>query len=269
MLVYASACGAVVEVECPRDVWISLRSRLAAICRLDDFALAENEGSRFDPDVRFEIRPVSQGRPGRLIRDERIVFEVDDPFEFERRALSELHLAVAVHARDGVFIHAGAVAWRNVGIVIPGRSMSGKTTLVAALLDQGATYLSDEYAVLDGVGRVHPYPKPMVVRSADGSSRFVAVDDPRTDPVPVRVIASTRYAAGNSWDPELITGAGVVLPLVENAVVARLAPERVLEACAAVGRQAVCWSGPRSEASVTAAMILARLDLLIDDEVVV
>jgi len=57
------------------------------------------------------------------------------------------------------------VAWEGKGIVIPGRSFSGKSTLVAELLRAGATYYSDEYAVFDKHGRVHPFPKDLEMRT--------------------------------------------------------------------------------------------------------
>ena len=43
-------------------------------------------------------------------------------------------LAVATLAKELVFVHAGVVGWRNRAIVIPGRSLSGKSTLVLALV---------------------------------------------------------------------------------------------------------------------------------------
>ena len=82
---------------------------------------------------------------------------------------TDLQLYVAERARRRVFVHAGVVGWRGRAIVIPGRTMSGKTTLVRALVRAGATYYSDEYAVLDERGRVHPYLKPMSMReNGDG-----------------------------------------------------------------------------------------------------
>src|SRR5690348_11129110 len=62
---------------------------------------------------------------------------------------SQLHLRVATLARTRLFVHAGVVGWRGGAILIPGRSHTGKSSLVAALLALGATYYSDEYAVLD------------------------------------------------------------------------------------------------------------------------
>lgn len=46
---------------------------------------------------------------------------------------SDLQLFVAEKAHDRLFVHAGVVGWRGRAIVLPGRSMSGKSTLVAAL----------------------------------------------------------------------------------------------------------------------------------------
>jgi uridine kinase len=43
-----------------------------------------------------------------------------------------------------------------MGIAIPGRSFSGKTSLVTALVRAGAVYYSDEFAVIDRDGLVRP-----------------------------------------------------------------------------------------------------------------
>src|SRR3954469_9856881 len=61
---------------------------------------------------------------------------------------SDLHLHVAEMARRRVFVHAGVVALEGRAVMLPGRSHAGKTTLVAELVKAGATYYSDEYAVL-------------------------------------------------------------------------------------------------------------------------
>ena len=79
---------------------------------------------------------------------------------------SDLQLHVAELAPRYVFVHAGVVGWRGRAILLPGRSMAGKSVLVAEWLRAGATDHSDEYAVLDGRGRVHPYAPP--ARPSDG-----------------------------------------------------------------------------------------------------
>ncbi len=78
---------------------------------------------------------------------------------------AQMRMHIALHAPDHVFVHAGAVGVGGQAIVLPGKSFAGKTTLAAALVRAGAEYCSDEYAALDADGRVHPYPKPLSVRT--------------------------------------------------------------------------------------------------------
>ena len=79
---------------------------------------------------------------------------------------SDVQIYVGIMARRKIFVHAGAVEWQGRIVVIPGLSMSGKTMLTAELVRAGATYYSDEYAVLDEHGRVHPYPRQLGMRAA-------------------------------------------------------------------------------------------------------
>src|SRR5215217_1450746 len=64
---------------------------------------------------------------------------------------------VAIRAPERTFVHAGAIEHEGRAIIFPGHSFSGKTTLTEAFVRAGATYYSDEFAVLDNDGRVHPY----------------------------------------------------------------------------------------------------------------
>src|SRR5262249_47349881 len=77
---------------------------------------------------------------------------------------SDVALHVAEMAPDRVFVHAGVVGYQGRAILLPGRSFSGKTTLVVELVRAGAEYYSDEYAVLDTSGGVHPYSGPLSIR---------------------------------------------------------------------------------------------------------
>lgn len=67
--------------------------------------------------------------------------------------------------RGGLFaVHAGAVAGPSGAILIAGRSGQGKSTLVLGLVRRGYELLSDELALLDRDGLVHPYPRAVHVR---------------------------------------------------------------------------------------------------------
>ena len=83
---------------------------------------------------------------------------------------------IAEVARNRVFVHAGVVGWKGRAIVIPGRSYSGKSTLVSELIRAGAAYYSDEYAVFDSRGRVYPFAKPLEMRDVVRHVEEIASD---------------------------------------------------------------------------------------------
>ena len=84
---------------------------------------------------------------------------------------ADVQLHVAEMAPERVFVHAGVVGYRGRGILLPGRSFAGKSILVRELVRAGAQYYSDEYAVLDSAGGVHPYPRPISIRNERGARR--------------------------------------------------------------------------------------------------
>ena len=77
---------------------------------------------------------------------------------------SLVRILVAEFAPKNVFIHAGSVGWRGRAIILPGNSHFGKTTLVAELARSGAEYYSDEYAIIDEAGLVHPFARKLTMR---------------------------------------------------------------------------------------------------------
>lgn len=168
---------------------------------------------------------------------------------------------ISVAAPDRIFVHAGAVAHGGRAIVIPGRSFSGKTTLVAALLARGATYLSDEYAVLDDAGLVHPYPRALGMRSngARGGERVqpaalgVAVAG---KPLPVGTIAITSYRPGARWEPQPRTSGEGALALLANTVPARTRPAEAMRAVRAAASDAAVVESERGEADDAARGLL-------------
>jgi hypothetical protein len=164
---------------------------------------------------------------------------------------SSVHLHVAEMAPHKVFVHAGVVGWKEKAIVIPGRSFSGKSTLVAEFVRAGAKYYSDEYAVLDVQGNVHPYSRPVVMRENGARKKYTAEElggIGGITPLPVGVLLVTRYDSGAQWRPrELSPGAGA-LALFENAVSARRHPKRALLSIQKAMSQAKGLKGGRGEA---------------------
>lgn len=220
---------------------------------------------------RIERVPVTRNTDGwiyQVTRDGRPVLAGEDPADVASRLRSSIELTLAMHARDGLFIHAGAVVWRGQGILIPGRSMSGKSTLVAELVRRGATYYSDEYAVLDDDGDLHPYARPICLRDDQGRDRWRHPEDlggaVGDRPVPVAVVIATQYRPDCLWQPALSTGSRAVLPIIDNAVMGREDPRRTLRVAAALGSRVLGLKGPRPDVEVTAPAILRLVDDLVD-----
>lgn len=175
---------------------------------------------------------------------------------------AELRMYIALNAPEHIFVHAGVVGVGERAIVLPGRSFAGKTTLVAALVRARAEYWSDEYAVLDADGLVHPYPKPLSVRI--DSTR---VTEERTverlggragdRPLPVALIAFTSYRPGVDFAPRPCTAGEGAIKLLEHSVAARSRPEQVLAAARRAATGASVLEGDRGDADQAVGALLS------------
>jgi hypothetical protein len=184
---------------------------------------------------------------------------------------SQMRLVVGVKAPDAIFIHAGVVAHRGRTLVMPGSSFAGKTTLVAALVRLGAVYFSDEFAVIDAEGMIHPYAKPLSLRDAGG---YAQTDHPverlggvkGDTALPAGIVAVTTYAPGAQWRPERLSSGEGAMALLANAVPARERPAQVMSAIARAIDNAIVLRSDRGEAEGVAPILLAELDRISGDE---
>jgi hypothetical protein len=176
-----------------------------------------------------------------------------------------LSLHVAEFAKTRVFIHAGVVGWKGKAVLIPGRSFAGKSTLVTALLRHGAVYYSDEFAVIDPVGRVHPCPRPIQLRTGHGTTnRIHPTDLPAhvgKKSLPAGLVLVTQYQSGAAWQPERVSLGEGMLALLTNTVSAQRDPGRALSTLSAMVTGATILKGPRGEADETVARLLCDGDL--------
>jgi|SRR5581483_9002839 len=177
---------------------------------------------------------------------------------------SDLHFVVASTAKDRLFVHAGVVAWNKRAIVIPGRSLSGKTSLVQALARAGATYYSDEYAVLDSRGRVHPYPKPLSIRQeADARPKRCPIEllggHSGTEPLPIGLIVVTQYQPGAQWRPRVLSAGQATLALLDNTVLARFQTQLALSIFQRTTPKVLTLKSKRGEAQSIASTLLSYM----------
>jgi hypothetical protein len=168
-------------------------------------------------------------------------------------------------SRIRTFVHAGVVGWRGRAIVVPGREFTGKTTLTAALVEAGATYLSDEFAPIDDRGRVHPFPRPLTFKRAN-------VQRPKLVPVeslggvqegralPVGLVVIAPFAEGKTWRPRPVSPGRGVMHLMANCASARTRPDKAFERLGRVATMAPVLQSARGEADETARKILTRCE---------
>jgi Rps23 Pro-64 3,4-dihydroxylase Tpa1-like proline 4-hydroxylase len=170
---------------------------------------------------------------------------------------------IARRSRQKLFVHAGVVGWRGLAIVIPGGSVAGKSMLVAELVRRGAVYYSDKYAVLDDMGRVHPYRTTLSLRddkSEQGKDLRLVREGASTEPLPLGLIVATAYEPGAAWRPRIVRGARAVLPLMECTILAHQESTRMLRIAARVSPAVVTFEGPRPEATEVAPRLLDMID---------
>jgi hypothetical protein len=178
---------------------------------------------------------------------------------------AQLRLRIAALASDHVFVHAGVVALGERALLLPGPSLSGKSTLVAALVAEGAAYYSDEFAVLDGTGAVHPYPRRLSLRAeGEGSGTYTEVDAlggrPGEGLARPGVIAVTSYMPGEQWSPQRHRPAFGALSLLTNTVPANERPQDSMRAVSRAAADAVVLAGARGEARETAKSLMVELE---------
>ncbi|MES2300919.1 MAG: hypothetical protein V4521_02410, partial [Pseudomonadota bacterium] len=166
---------------------------------------------------------------------------------------THLRATFAEFSRKMLFVHAGVVGWNGRAIVFPGKSLAGKTTLVAELVKAGATYFSDEYAVLDKQGRVHPFAKPLSLRpSRTERQRETPVEalggEAACKPLPVGLVVLTRYCDGAVWMPETLSPAEGVLAIMANTIAARRWPSLAVSVIGSVADRARFIRSDRGEA---------------------
>jgi len=179
---------------------------------------------------------------------------------------TELRLWVARKAPGAIFIHAGVVGHHGLTIVIPGVSFAGKTTLVAALVRHGATYYSDEFAVLDEHGFVRPYAKPLSLRDDNKMQTEHPVESlggvAGDEPLRIGAIVVTSYRPGAVWQPRRLSPGEGAMALLANAVPARERPVEAMRAITRCSEGAIAIESDRDEADAIAPLLLAEVERL-------
>jgi hypothetical protein len=172
---------------------------------------------------------------------------------------------IAENTRQRLFIHAGAVGWRGRAILLPGKTQTGKSTLVARLLEAGASYYSDEFALLDRNGLVHPYSRPLALRT-NPEEPPPRIRNRGQEPPPIKralpigLIAFSQYEADGRWRPRPLSQGKAILSLLSNTLSARRRPQLAMSVLPKLVAKAPVIQGARGDAEETAHALLQRAD---------
>jgi len=212
------------------------------------------------------------GRPDLVLRVDRVaeqfVLSVDGTVAASaRRAISlvpalvrALDEAVIQRLTELRAVHAGAVVLGGRALLLPGATHAGKSTLVAELLREGATYLSDEYALIDSEGRVHPYPRPLLLRNGSPEQHPVLPAECHVPvghaPVPIGWIVSLEYEPGGEWSVAEVPQSEGLLALLRNTPHVLADSPDMVSAFQRAVMGATCYAGRRADATHAVSQIL-------------
>lgn len=214
------------------------------------------------PSVVYSIRSAHGRPPYTLHRDDRQMATSEDASTLIRHLLWLVSNDTVELADGYLLVHAGAVVSRDGdGVLILGESGSGKTTLVAALVQDGFGYLSDEAAAIDlDTGLVHPWPRqlglwpatralPRFAALGTGDSdgvRHVPIEEIRSgataDPCRVRLVIDHCYMPGLATRIEPLSRAVALMRIGSAAPRLRLEGDRGLAVLARIMRHADSYS---------------------------
>jgi len=255
--------GVRVVIESNRDDVLAKARNVVQKALVGQFGIIENENTlsahRFgivlDDDGMYHL--FENGKRTCFSEREFVLFKYFD---------STLRITVAERAVDRVFVHAGVVGWEGGAILFPARSFQGKSRMVAAMIALGAEYYSDEYAVLDEQGLVHPFPREITLRGIEHEYVDTEVSPASLGarigirPIPVSGVFLTKYEPDALWRPEELSLGIGVMEVLMHTIPFRANTVFSLKVLNNAFARAIIARSSRAEAALTARQILAYLN---------
>lgn len=221
-------------------------------------SLSRTDSAADQPDI--EVRVLQLAEQFQLSVDDVVVASADRAIGLVPDLIRVLDEAVIQRLTGLRAVHAGAVQWGARALLLPGATHAGKSSLVAELLRRGATYFSDEYALIDSEGRVHPYPRPLLLRNGCPQQFPVLPGECNASvgdaPVPVGWILSLEYKPADTWSVAAVPQSEVVLTLLRNTPHVLAESSNMVGAFQRAVAGAACYAGCRSEAVQAADQII-------------
>jgi hypothetical protein len=206
------------------------------------------------------LRVIRDADEFRLYQDDGIVGSAPQADQLLRALIDCLDRAFIEGVKNLSAVHAGAVVLGDYALLIPGASHAGKSSLVAELLRRGAVCLSDEYALIDPDGWVHPYPRPLLLRNGGREQTAVLPFELNalvaSSPAKVGWILSLQYGAEDSWKIKEVPQSLGLLSLLQNTPHALGDSPHIVGSFRRAVAGARCFEGRRGECSDAVGQIL-------------
>lgn len=242
-------CGVKLRVRTDQaDLELKLKKNLPSASRLcgnyevsDELSLVVNQGKDkngfyFNDELAMEISEF----------DDSLLEPIGDKI---------LVVLAQISLPEKFYLHAGGVAWNDFGILLPGTSFAGKTTLTRELIKAGADYLSDDCVVLDNQGYLLPFPRDLAIRTDSGERIFRNAEyfGSKTAEKKVRLelILFTEFEKNAEWKPTPVSRGRGVLELMNNFYFrpsVGLMPGEILKSLVSVTSSVEMYEGKRNEA---------------------
>jgi hypothetical protein len=227
----------------------------------------------------------ARGGSVEVFLDDTMIARAGDRAEAAAWVLWHLNRAVVDASGEHILLHAGAVRAGDAGIIVPAPMSSGKTTLVAGLVQRGLGYMTDEVVALTADGStLLPFPKALSVERGSlavlfgsggrpgpapdlGGDQFhVVPDDLRpgsaAGPCAPAMVIAPRYRPGRPSTLVPMDGAEAVLELSTNAVNLDRHGGRGLRVLAAVAERCACYRLEVSDLDDACRLVAGALDAL-------
>ena len=256
------AFGVKVRMESDRPELLELGMEVASTALIKRLEIIENKTDAVDHtfgvyrDSEGKLFFTNEGQPSGPLEKE---------IYFRRLLNTMIRVHVAEKAREWVFIHAGVVGWRGKAIILPAASRAGKTTLVSELIRLGADYYSDEYAVINPSGLVHPYERDLSVRTP-GSEIQIPVPPAEfgaeigSHPIPVGLVVLTKFENEAEFRPEKLSMGIGIMETVPEVIPIRYSTDFSLKVLNTAFSRAIIIKSLRGEAQTAARSILSYFD---------
>ncbi len=211
------------------------------------------------PDIHLRVDKGAEGF--RVLLNHKVAAYAVTLHDASLAAVKALDDAVVHRMKMFRAVHAGAVLIGERALLLPGSTHAGKSSLVAELLRRGASYFSDEYALIDNQGRIHSYPRPLLLRNGRPQQSLVLPEELNasfaTCPAPVGWILALDYVPGEaSWDVHEMSQGDAVMLLLRNTPHEMTQSPKMVDFFLRVGANAVCYAGQRCDVAEAATRVI-------------